>query len=53
MAFIDQERNVDTALIGPIPKSIMKADLDVILTQTHNNDIPLSFVLHNNFSKST
>ena len=49
MAFIDPEGNVDRALIGPIPKSIIKADLDVMLTQTQNNDIPLCFVLLNNF----
>ena len=46
MAFLDAEGNVETALIGPIPKSVMKADLDVLLSRSHNNnDEPLPFVM--------
>ena len=45
MALLDSEGNVETALIGPIPKSVMKADLDVLLTRNHNNDEPLPFVM--------
>jgi thiol-disulfide isomerase/thioredoxin len=45
MALLDSEGNVETALIGPIPKSVMKADLDVLLTRNHNHDEPLPFVM--------
>ena len=32
LALLDSDGTVETALIGPIPKSILRADLDVLLS---------------------
>lgn len=40
MAFLDKEGNVETALIGPIPKSVMRADLNVLLKRTEEEELP-------------
>lgn len=32
MAMLDSDGTIETALIGPIPKSILRADLDVLLS---------------------
>ena len=34
MALLDSDGTVETALIGPIPKSILKEDLDVLLSNS-------------------
>lgn len=34
LVLVDQEGNVETALIGPVPKSVMRADLDALLLRS-------------------
>lgn len=40
LALISAEGDVETALIGPIPKRVMEADLDVLLQQERETPLP-------------
>jgi len=39
MAFVDAAGNVETALIGPIPKHVLEADLDALLARRTESDV--------------
>lgn len=38
LALISKEGDVETALIGPIPRSVLKADIDVLLEEDPNSE---------------
>merc|ERR1712238_243900 len=38
LALVDSDGTVETALIGPIPKSILRADLDVLLSNAQKKN---------------
>ena len=45
LVLVDRDGNVETALIGPVPKSVMRADLDVLLMSSGDKGEQLPYVM--------
>jgi thiol-disulfide isomerase/thioredoxin len=45
LVLVDRDGNVETALIGPVPKSVMRADLDALLMSSGDKGEQLPYVM--------